>query len=109
MVGVSRSGMMVVSRGARPRQGASRCHRDEPLVVTENSLLPCAVVLPSAQPAAGTGPTHTRCQRQSHHLHRQCWPQLLSTISGCEWQLPAPDNPSRLLHLLLFLRGDRGR
>ncbi|ELK24520.1 hypothetical protein MDA_GLEAN10009456 [Myotis davidii] len=52
-----------VSGGAKPKQGASRCHRDEPLVVTENSLLPCAVVLPSAQPAASTGPTHTRCQR----------------------------------------------
>nr|KAF6378949.1 hypothetical protein mMyoMyo1_009822 [Myotis myotis] len=37
-----------VSRGARPRRGTSCCHRGEPLEVTENSLLPCTTVPPSA-------------------------------------------------------------
>ena len=42
-------GQMVeqVSKVARPRQGAGRCHQGKPLVVTENSLLLCARVLPS--------------------------------------------------------------
>lgn len=37
-----------VSGDARPRQDAGRCHRGEPLIVTENYLLLHAEVLPSA-------------------------------------------------------------
>nr|KAF6379010.1 hypothetical protein mMyoMyo1_009880 [Myotis myotis] len=67
MAGIGHSGMVEqVSGGARPRRGASRCHRGEPVVVTENSLLLCAVVPPS---------TRICCWR---------WPQSLRAASGCE-------------------------
>lgn len=38
-----------VSGATRPRQDTSRCHWGEPLVLTENSLSPHAVVLPGAR------------------------------------------------------------
>ncbi|ELK31206.1 Protein SREK1IP1 [Myotis davidii] len=101
--------------------GASHCHGGEPLVVTENSLLPHATVPPG---------TCTHCQRWPHtHLPRSyrqlapepplaptasawCRSRSLGAISGCEWQLlalislrvspfpPAPEGQSRQQLLL---------
>ncbi|KAK1336324.1 hypothetical protein QTO34_004130 [Cnephaeus nilssonii] len=81
--------------------------KGEPLVVTENSLLPHAVVLPgtrnccqrhrprshpqlvaesSLAPTVGTIPAHTHCR----HRRRS---RLLGAISGCMQELPAPFAP----------------
>ncbi|KAK1345730.1 hypothetical protein QTO34_008194 [Cnephaeus nilssonii] len=67
-----------VSRDARPRQGAGRCHWGEPLMVTENSLLLCSMVPPG---------TRTHCQRWPHS-HPQPTPELL--LAPC-CRCPAPD------------------
>ncbi|KAK1343826.1 hypothetical protein QTO34_014380 [Cnephaeus nilssonii] len=90
MVGLGRGGMVEqVSRGARPRRGAGRCHWGKPLVVTENSLLPRSTVPPHActccqhqphsdlqlapelplAPTASAGPTRTRIRSWSHYSH----------------------------------------
>ncbi|ELK36029.1 hypothetical protein MDA_GLEAN10010500 [Myotis davidii] len=66
-----------VSGGSRPRQRAGRCHWGKPLVVTENSLLPCVMTYLALVSTGGA-------RRQSRSL---------STISGCEWRLPALITP----------------
>ncbi|ELK33245.1 hypothetical protein MDA_GLEAN10018429 [Myotis davidii] len=98
MAGVSHGGVVEqVSGGARPRRGAGHCHWGEPLVVTENSLLQCAMVLPS---------TCACCWRWPHSypllvlkpqlasavgaLHRS---RSLGAINGCERRLPALTAP----------------
>nr|KAF6341514.1 hypothetical protein mMyoMyo1_011930 [Myotis myotis] len=82
-----------VSRGARPRRGASRCHQGKPLVVIENSLLPCTMVPPGARtcywcwpglhplPAPGVSPN---CLVPSACTCCWCPPQSLHTVRGCE-------------------------
>ncbi|KAK1342212.1 hypothetical protein QTO34_016970 [Cnephaeus nilssonii] len=91
MAGISRGGMMEQS-GAPTRWDTGRCHQGKPLVVTKNSLLPRAVVLPS---------TYTCCQRRSHHLplllapgtsHNRSGPSV-GASSGCQPQLPLGASP----------------
>nr|KAF6314873.1 hypothetical protein mMyoMyo1_008648 [Myotis myotis] len=82
------------SKGTRPSQGTSRCHQGEPLVVTENSLLPRDVVLPGTR-------TCCQCQPHSHPLPA---PDLPLTLTA------GPNLPSGLLHLHpLLLSGNQGR
>ncbi|CAK6442994.1 unnamed protein product [Pipistrellus nathusii] len=90
MVGISsrwqsmENGRMVVhlSRGAKPRQGANSCHWGEPLVVTENYLLPHAAVLPG---------TLNCCQHQSCHLHPMLVPEPpLTPVSGTQCRSQSP-------------------
>ncbi|KAK1331274.1 LOW QUALITY PROTEIN: hypothetical protein QTO34_009225 [Cnephaeus nilssonii] len=109
MAGVSSRRQSAEHGGCRPRRDggageqkrqtktASRCHRGEPLMVTENSLLPRATVPPS---------TCTCCQRwpRSHLQQAPEWPlapaantrhqsRLLGTACGCKQRLLAPIAP----------------
>nr|KAF6335411.1 hypothetical protein mPipKuh1_008092 [Pipistrellus kuhlii] len=110
MAGVGRSRMeKQVSEGTRPKQGASHCHQNEPLVVTEISLLSCITVLPGA---------HTHCQLQprehpllapsagtnssapSAAVRGGCRPQSLQGFSTSPWSGRAVGASSSLLHPL---------
>lgn len=99
MVGVG-CGRMVeqLNAGARPRWGASRCHQvvAEPLVVTENFLLPHAVVLPSCRHRQQVQAWAARPDHQGAFSH----PLLLRVDwgSSCRWHslmVPAPIAPRR--------------
>ncbi|ELK33579.1 hypothetical protein MDA_GLEAN10018633 [Myotis davidii] len=67
-------------RGHQTRLGTGCCHGGEPLMVTENSLLPCSTVPPSACTCYLCQPPHICCWCQSHH---SCLLSALSASPDC--------------------------